>query len=88
MNVSISLVHDHPIKDTVHVQYPGQSNNQPALMPVYDRKRGFHFRRLSSNLVEFHGDNGLTVSWDGITNLYVTLTPVHSGKVSNAFLTD
>ncbi|KAK3738807.1 hypothetical protein QZH41_012595, partial [Actinostola sp. cb2023] len=80
-NVSISLVHDHPLKDTVHIQYPGQSNDQPALMPVYDTIRGFVFRRLSSNVVEFQGDNGLAVSWDGQTNLYVTLTPRHAGKV-------
>lgn len=80
-NVSISLVHNHPLKDTVHVQYPGQNGNQPVLMPMYDRMRGFQFRRLSTNLVEFRGDNGLTVSWDGIKNLYVTLNPSHSGKV-------
>lgn len=86
MNVSISLVHDHPIKDTVHIQYPGSSNNQPVIMPVYDRKTGFYFRKLSSSIVEFQGDKGLTVLWDGISNLYVTLTPLHSGKVSPFFL--
>ena len=80
-NLTIDLVPDHPLKDTVLIRDPQKADSEPSLLPVYDKYSGFTFRRLSSQLVEFRGDNGLRVTWDGKSNLHVTLSAEHSGKV-------
>ena len=82
-NVTIDLVPQHPLKDTVTVHYSDTEKNgeKHLLMPVYDNQRGFVFRKLSTYLVEFVSNNGISVVWDGQTNLFATLSPRHSGKV-------